>query len=107
MSKLKSLTVWVAVMLASMNMSFGGNKPLKIYILVGQSNMQGHARPSTFPGMLVDPAMKDLYKKFVDESGHAKVYEDVQVASLGPEVISLGLSWGLALQYTTVSRNPL
>ena len=83
MSKLKSLTVWVAVMLASMNMSFGGNKPLKVYILVGQSNMQGHARPSTFPGMLVDPATKDLYKKFVDESGNAKVYEDVRVASLG------------------------
>jgi len=83
MSKLKSLTVLVAVMLASMNMSFGGNKPLKVYILVGQSNMQGHALPSTFPGMLVDPATKDLYKKFVDESGNAKVYEDVQVASLG------------------------
>jgi len=83
MSKLKSLTVWVAVMLAAMNMSFGDNKPLKVYILVGQSNMQGHARPSTFPGMLVDPATKDLYKKFVDESGNAKVYEDVRVASLG------------------------
>lgn len=31
-------------------------KPLKIFVLVGQSNMQGHAKVSTFEHIGMDPA---------------------------------------------------
>ena len=35
-------------------------KPLQIYILAGQSNMQGHARISTFEHIGMDPATKPM-----------------------------------------------
>jgi hypothetical protein len=46
-------------------------KPLKVYILVGQSNMQGQAMVSSFAGKGMDPKAKPLYDKLVDESGKA------------------------------------
>ena len=37
-------------------------KPLKVYILAGQSNMVGHAKTDTLPYMLQDPAIHDVRK---------------------------------------------
>jgi len=56
-------------------------KPLKVYILAGQSNMQGQARTTTLPGMASDPVSKPLYDKIADENGKPRVYEDVSVAA--------------------------
>ena len=33
-------------------------KPLQVYILAGQSNMQGHAKVTTFEHIGMDPATK-------------------------------------------------
>lgn len=44
-------------------------RPLKVFILAGQSNMQGHARVSTFRSMAGDPATKDLLAKMSDGEG--------------------------------------
>ena len=60
-------------------------KPLKVYILVGQSNMQGQALDTTIPAMAWDPVSKALHDKFVDESGKARVYEDVQIAAVSQQ----------------------
>jgi len=70
-----------AVVLATVNVSWGAGKPLKIYILAGQSNMQGHALPTTFPDMAKDPASSALYKKLVDEDGKARVHDQVRVVA--------------------------
>ena len=35
-------------------------KPLQIFILAGQSNMQGHAKVSTFEHIGMDPATKPM-----------------------------------------------
>lgn len=38
-------------------------KPLKVYIVAGQSNMEGHVQTRTFPAIAKDPATKYLYDK--------------------------------------------
>jgi len=57
-------------------------KPLKVYILAGQSNMQGQARLSTMPRMAMDPKTKALHDKIIDQDGKPRVYENVHVAAL-------------------------
>jgi hypothetical protein len=54
-------------------------KPLTIYILVGQSNMQGHGQLYTVPYMADDPATRPLHDKIVDATGNPKVHENVRI----------------------------
>ncbi len=80
-------------------------KPLKVYIMTGQSNMQGKARLSTMPAMAADPETKALHDKIVDADGKPRVYKNVHVAALssrrgkeqtrnGPLTIGFGGSAG-------------
>jgi alpha-galactosidase len=55
-------------------------KPLKVYILAGQSNMQGHATFSTLPYMLQDPATVALHNRMVDKDGKPIVFENVHIS---------------------------
>ncbi len=55
-------------------------KPLKVYILAGQSNMEGHAQTRTLPAVAADPTTAALHAKIVDESGEARVHDDVWVS---------------------------
>ncbi len=54
-------------------------KPLKIYILAGQSNMQGKGALSTLPRMALSPESKPLYDKLVDENGKPRVHKNVSI----------------------------
>lgn len=45
------------------------DKPLKVYILAGQSNMDGHAQTRTIAAMKGDPEVADLYNEMVDKDG--------------------------------------
>jgi len=55
-------------------------KPLKVYILCGQSNMEGHAQISTFPAVAKDPKTKDLYEKMVGADDKPVTLDDVWIA---------------------------
>ena len=55
-------------------------KPLKVYILCGQSNMEGHAQTRTFPAIASDPKTAGLYKKMVGPDGKPVVCDDVWIA---------------------------
>lgn len=55
-------------------------KPLKVFILCGQSNMEGHAQTSTFPAIAKDPKTMDLYKQMVGPDGKPVVCDDVWIA---------------------------
>ena len=55
-------------------------KPLKVFILCGQSNMEGHAQTRTFPAIARDPKTADIYKAMVDPEGKPAVCEDVWIA---------------------------
>ena len=62
--------------------TFAADKPLKVYIMSGQSNMQGMADVTTLPAMADDPLSKELYNTLVNADGKPKVFEDVRVAAL-------------------------
>jgi len=55
-------------------------KPLKIYILAGQSNMEGHARTSTFDYIGMDPATAPLLKEMRGPDGKPRVCDNVWIS---------------------------
>jgi hypothetical protein len=58
-------------------------KPLKVFILAGQSNMQGHAKVSTFEHIGMDPATQPMLDMMTGPDGQPKVCERVWISSLG------------------------
>ena len=58
-------------------------KPLKVFILAGQSNMQGHAKVSTFEHIGMDPATKPMLAEMLGADGKPKVCERVWISSIG------------------------
>ena len=75
----------VAVVVALMS---GGTapalaKPLKVFILAGQSNMQGHVNVSTFDSMADDPKTAPILKEMRNADGTPRVCEMVWISSIG------------------------
>ena len=58
-------------------------KPLKVFILAGQSNMQGHASVSTFDSMADDPKTAPLLEEMRGPDGKPRVCEKVWISSVG------------------------
>ena len=54
------------VLTAAASAATAADKPLKVFILAGQSNMQGHANISTFDSMADDPKTAPLLKEMRD-----------------------------------------
>lgn len=59
------------------------SKPLKVYILAGQSNMQGHAHVRTFDVIGMDPATAPILKAMRNPDGSPRVCENVWMSSVG------------------------
>ena len=57
-------------------------KPLKVYILAGQSNMEGHAKVETFDYIGDDPATAPLLKEMRGPDGKPRVCEQVWISYL-------------------------
>jgi alpha-galactosidase len=75
----------IAVVLALMSgiASQAVAKPLKVFILAGQSNMQGHVNVSTFDSMADDPKTAPLLKDMRDADGKPRVCQRVWISSIG------------------------
>ena len=58
--------------------------PLKVYLLVGQSNMQGHAQVRTFDHIGMDPKTAPILKAIRNADGTPKVYQNVWISSVDP-----------------------
>ncbi len=58
-------------------------EPLRVFILAGQSNMQGHAQVRTFEHIGMDPATKPLLEEMQNADGSPKVLERVWISSIG------------------------
>ncbi len=58
-------------------------EPLQIFVLAGQSNMQGHAQVRTFEHIGMDPATKPLLAEMQNADGSPKVLERVWISSIG------------------------
>ena len=65
------------------NGASAADKRLKVFILAGQSNMQGHASLSTFDSMADDPKTAPLLKEMRDKDGKPKVCDKVWITSVG------------------------
>lgn len=77
---LKILTTYLATALAAIGLLDA--KPLKVFILAGQSNMEGHARIETFDYIGDDPATAPLLKKMRGADGTPAVCEGAWISYL-------------------------
>lgn len=57
--------------------------PLKVFILAGQSNMQGHAHVRTFEHIGMDPTTASMLKEMQTKDGKPRVCENVWISSIG------------------------
>lgn len=58
-------------------------QPLQVFILAGQSNMQGHAQVRTFEHIGMDPQTAPMLAEMQNADGSPKVCERVWISSLG------------------------
>lgn len=61
---------------------FAGASPLKVFILAGQSNMEGHAKVTTFDYIGDDPATAPLLKQMRGPDGKPRVCDRVWISYL-------------------------
>ena len=57
-------------------------KPLKVYLLVGQSNMQGHAAERTLGHLGMDPKTAPLLKAIQNADGSSKGHDQIWISSI-------------------------
>jgi alpha-galactosidase len=58
-------------------------EPLKVFILAGQSNMQGHAHVRTFDVIGLDPKTAPILEEMRNTDGTPRVCEKVWISSIG------------------------
>jgi Carbohydrate esterase, sialic acid-specific acetylesterase len=76
-------TVIVLTALLCCHASAAAKKRLKVFVLAGQSNMQGHAKVSTFEHIGMDPATAPMLAVMLGADGKPKVCERVWISSIG------------------------
>ncbi len=81
-------------------------KPLKVYLLVGQSNMQGHAAERTLAHLGMDSKTAPLLKAIQNADGTAKLQRNVWISSVDTSEES-GVKQGqLTVGYGAGGRGP-
>ena len=77
----------ITIMMAALAVTLGANdlaaKPLKVYLMSGQSNMQGFCAVHTFPQIESDPVTKPIYEKMMKPDGTPRVIENVWISTSG------------------------
>ena len=81
-------------------------KPLKVYVLCGQSNMEGHANISTFEAMSTDPLTKPVLEEMVDEKGTPVVCDQVWISYFTGGGDNMGEGFGKLTAGFGSRRNP-
>ena len=72
-------------------------EPLKVFVLVGQSNMQGHAHVRTLEHIGMDPKTAPLLRAVQGADGVPRVFENIWISSLsngGEKVGRLSVGFG-------------
>jgi hypothetical protein len=80
MKKLTIITLSFSLSCFFHVVTLANDNPLKVFILCGQSNMEGHAKISTFEAMKMDPVTKPIYKQMVDSTGNPITCEKVWIS---------------------------
>jgi hypothetical protein len=79
---------------------------LKVYILAGQSNMQGHAKVETIDYIGEDPATRELWKSMHDRRGKPRVAKNVWISYLTGGRGGNGEGYGLLTTGYGARRDP-
>jgi hypothetical protein len=82
---LLSRCVFVAlasVLILPIGVASADQQPLKVFILVGQSNMQGHAHVRTLEHVGMDPKTVPLLRAMQGDDGVPRVFENISISSL-------------------------
>jgi hypothetical protein len=90
-----SFKIWNFLMVGLLSWSVVGtaaknSKPLKVFLLVGQSNMQGHAHIRTFDHIGMDSKTASILQEMQNEDGRTKICENVWISYLSTEGIKQG-----------------
>ncbi len=80
---MKWMAIALTLGLAVGSASPAAAKPLKVFILAGQSNMQGHANVSTLASMANDPKTAPILKEMGNADGTPRVCQRVWISSVG------------------------
>ena len=81
-------------------------KPLKVYLLVGQSNMQGHAAERTLGHLGMDSKTVPLLKAIQNADGSAKVHDQIWISSIEVAEESGVKEGKLTIGYGAGGRDP-
>ncbi len=81
-------------------------KPLKVFILAGQSNMEGHAQVKTFPHIGMDPKTAPMLKKMTGPDGKPRVMDEVYIASIQGMELEVEKVGKLEASYGAVKLGP-
>jgi len=86
--------------------AMAARKPLKVYILAGQSNMEGHARIETFDYIGDDPATAPLLKTMRRPDGKPRVCKKVWISYLTGSPDKMGEGFGKLTAGYGARRDP-
>jgi len=78
-----TVLLFLSILITGCSSSTVTVKPLKVYILVGQSNMQGHAKTATFDYMALDPVTAPILKEMRNADGGPRVCDKVWISAIG------------------------
>jgi len=76
----RSLLVIISLALCCSSLAQETKKPLKVFILAGQSNMEGHAKISSFDHLGMDPKTAPILKQMRAEDGTPRVCDQVWIS---------------------------
>jgi hypothetical protein len=109
-NRIKPVWALVAVVIAAFAFNAGADaaKPLKVYILVGQSNMEGQAKVETFDYIGDDPVTAPMLKDMRGPDGKPRVCERAWISYLtgSPDRNMLGEGFGRLTAGYGSRRNP-
>ncbi|MDP6636786.1 MAG: sialate O-acetylesterase [Phycisphaerae bacterium] len=102
----KSLMLAAALCTAILVVGEARAKPLKVYILAGQSNMEGHAKVETFDYIGDDPATAPLLKEMRGADGKPRVCDKVWISYLTGSRENAGEGFGKLTAGYGARKNP-
>ena len=80
-NRIKTVVILTVLVITGFGSTFAAAaKPLKVYILAGQSNMEGQARIETFDYIGDDPATAPMLKEMRGPDGKPRVCENVWIS---------------------------
>ncbi len=88
---IKTILITIACLLGiQCGNAMAQDKPLKVFVLVGQSNMQGHAKLTTLPHLGMDPETKPILDEILDDVGQPRIIDDVWISYLSSGSVKTG-----------------